>query len=367
MTRPWNLTEVRTIRSALAFVLLILIVMDQAPAADSAIEWPRIQNAVFAIRNAHFSSPKVTLDANGRELLAFECETRGRALFGRFHELVCDGGSFAAKNAGQWIGLQVAKSRAFTIELTLTPAEATPNARSVAIAYGDYKGEDFSLLHDKTGLSLRLGDTEPVRLFAPDAGKPVHLLIACDKDKWTAYRDGYPLRTGTMSASTPTWNARELVMGATWSGADPWRGRIENIAVFARALSAEEAAVEASAAKALLTGRKSATTIRFRGTLIRQARTSELKEIHPYTRSLTAAEYKVEKVLDGEWKQPTITVLHWMIMDARRLPIADRKPGVVVELSVGRLNDHPQIEDSRRDEIEDNLGEESFYCEIENP
>ncbi len=132
-------------------------------------------------------------------------------------------------------------------------------------------------------------------------------------------------------------------MGATWSGADPWRGRMEGIAVFPRALTAGEAAGEAAAIKALQAGRKPATTVRFQGTLVRQAKTSALEDIRPYTRSLTAAEYKVEQVLAGEWNQPTITVLHWMIMDGKRLPIADRKLGTAVELSVEPLDGQPPI------------------------
>ncbi|MCX6874593.1 MAG: hypothetical protein NTW21_12425 [Verrucomicrobia bacterium] len=351
--------------SALALGLWLGMALHPAAAAAPAPEWPRVPGAAFALRNAKVTTPVLAFDAKGRELMAFNCAPRGRGLLGRFHELVCDGGSFHAREAGPWIGLQVAKSGAFTLEATLTPAAVPPKSLGVVLAYGDDTGEDAALLQDQGGLSLRLAGAQPFALFAPAAGTPVHVLIACAKDQWVAYRDGRPVKTGPLAAGASAWGTRQLVMGAAWSGADPWRGRLEALAVFPRALTAEEAAEEAAASRAVQAGRQPATTIRFRGTLVRQATTSDLEKIRPYTRSLTAAEYQVEKVLAGEWNQPTITVLHWMIMDSKRLPLADRKLGTALELSVERVDQHPQLEDCRRDELEGDLAAELFYCEAD--
>ena len=334
--------------------------------AEQAAEWPKVLGAVFALRNGNATTPVVAFDTKGRDLMAFNLATRGRALLGRFSELVCHGGSFHAADAGTWAGLQLAKSGGFTLEVTLTPAEAQPKAPGVVVAFGDDQGEDFALLQDKVGLSLRLGNAKSIALFAPAAGKPVHVLIACDKQKWSAYRDGKPVGSGPLAAGLPAWGNRQIVMGAAWSGDEPWRGRMEAVALFPRALTAEEAAGQAAAIQAVQAVRKPAATVRFKGTLVRQAKTSGLDEIRPYTRSLTVAEYKVGQVLAGEWKQPTLTVLHWMIMDGKRLPIADRKAGTTVELSVEPLAEHPQLESCRRDELADaDLDAELFYCESE--
>ncbi|MCE9611435.1 MAG: LamG domain-containing protein [Chthoniobacter sp.] len=308
----------------------------------------------------------MAFDPKGLELLTLDCAPRGRALFGRFHELLCDGGSFHLREAGPWVGMQVAKSGAFTIELTLTPAEAPAKSPGVLFAYGDNGGEDAALLQDSTGLALRVGGKKVFALFALGAGTPVHVVVTCDKEKWAAYCGGKPAGSGALPAGATAWGARQLVIGAAWSGADLWRGRMEGIAIFSRALTATEATGEATVSKAVQAERKPATKIRFRGTLLRQAKTSSIEEIRPYTRSLTAAEYKVDRVLAGEWKHPTITVLHWMIMDGKRLPIADRQPGMAVELSVEPLDEHPQLESSRRDEIEGNdIAADLFYCESE--
>ena len=370
MTRAWGRHGSRTILSALAAAFWFAATVNCRLAASESStgnppEWPQAKGAVFALRNTHVATPVVAFDAKGRDLLDFNCLTRGRAVIGRFYELVCDGGSFLPKGAGTWIGMQVAKSGVFTIEATITPREAQPKTPAVVLVYGNDTGEDVALLQERSGLALRIAKRSPMEVFSVEAGKAIHVVVTCDKDKWTAYRDGKPVTSGELAAA-PTWEIRELRMGARETGSDPWRGRVEGIAVFPRVLTAEEVAAEAAVVKALQAGRKPAPTIRFKGTLVRQAKTSALREIRPYTRSMSAAEYKVEKVLAGDWKEPTITVLHWMIMDSKRLPIADRQPGVTVELSVERVEDNPQLERERRDEIEGDIATDLFYCENEN-
>lgn len=332
----------------------------------STTEWPAVPGAVFAQRDANNVSPVVAFDSKGRSLMAFNSEMRGRALPGRFYELICQDGSFHAMDAGTWVGAQVAQSGEFTIEVNITPDIAEPESPGVIFAFGNDDGDDFSLRQEKAGLSLTLGKTKPIALFAPGSGKPVHVLIACGKEKWTAYRDGKPVGSGEMPADLPKWSARELTMGASWSRKDPWLGRMEAIALFPRALTAEEASTQAAASTARHAERKPATTLRFKGTLVNQANTSTLEEIQPYTRSLSFAQYKVDEVLEGTWDQPTIVVAHWMILDAVRLPIADRSLGTKVEYNVQLMEDHPQLESSRRDEIENlDLDVVLFYCESE--
>lgn len=361
MIPSYRTKHIVTAMSALAFGLGTALAED-----SKAPEWPAVQGAVFAQRDANNVTPVVAFDSKGRSLMAFNSAMRGRALPGRFYELICAGGSFHAMEAGTWVGAKVAESGEFTIEVNITPAVAEPEFSGVVFAFGNDDGEDFCLRQDKAGLSLTLGKTKPIALFAPVAGKPVHVLISCGKEKWAAYRDGKPAGTGDMPAALAKWAARELVMGGAWSGKESWFGRMEAIAVYPRALTAEEAATQATASAARQADRKPAPTVRFKGTLVRQAKTSSLTEIQPYTRSLSIAEYKVDELLEGKWEQPTLVVAHWMIMDAVRLPIADRALGTKVQLSVQPMDQHPQLESNRRDEIEElDLDVVQYYCEDE--
>jgi len=359
MIRPSSKNSILTAVTTLALSLA----MASAEEAKS-LEWPAAEGAAFAQRDANNLSPVVAFDTKGRSLMAFNVAMRGRAIPGRFHELICDGGSFHALDAGAWVGAKVAESGEFTLEVTITPAVAEPEAPGVIFAFGNEDGQDFALFQEKDGLSLTLGEAASIALFVPDAGVPVHVLIACGAETWTAYRNGEQAATGDMPEDLPKWSTRELVMGANWACEHPWHGRMEAIAVFPRVLTAEEAAAQAEASAARRAEREPATTVHFKGTLVRQAETSKLEEIRPYTRSLTFAEYKVDEVLDGEWDQPTILVAHWMIMDAERLPIADREPGVAVELSVELMDQHPQLDSMRRDDLPDaDLDAVPFYAE----
>jgi len=329
--------------------------------------WPRASGSCFAYRNSAIGAPVLAFDTQGRELLTFEFQPLGRALFGRDYELVCQGGRLIAKDAGTWIGAQIAKSGEFTVEALITLDTDLPKTNGVLLAYADERGEDLALIQGQAGLAVRWAGNTTSELFASPASQPTHVLVACGKQKWLAYRDGRPMGEGKHAAGLPAWGQRQLLVGAAYSGADPWRGRVESIALFPRALSAEEAARESAAARAVLKERKPPTRIRFRGTLLRQATTSKLSEIRPYTRSMTLAEYRVDKVLSGQWKEPKILVLHWMILDNQRLPLADRQPGVQVELTVEPLGEHPQLESCRRnDELDDTLELDKFYCESES-
>lgn len=351
--------SLRRLGALLVGAMLAACVPQPALRADG---WPAVPGAVFAFRSADITQPVVAFDMKGRQLLAFNAEARGRGLVGRTHDLVCDGGWFHARGAGPWIGRSVTDSGAFTIELTLTPAITPSVDEAVVLAFGDDEGESVALLHRRDSLMLRVrGNCIP--LFSIEAGVPSHGIVACGDSRWMAYKDGRAMAMGPLPDGAASWGERQLVLGATWSGKEKWRGRIEGIALFPRVLSPQEAAAEAAALKRDI---PPAPQVTFRGTLVRQAPTTDVVEMRPYTRSLTAAEYRVDEVLAGEWTEPTITVLHWMVMDGQRLPLADRPPGAAVTLTVERLEDHPQLESSRRDEITDaGLATDIFYCESE--
>lgn len=354
--------------------VLLVWAITRASAADA---WPAVPGAVFAVPSADITKPVVAFDGKGRPLLAFEAAPRARGLIGRCHEFVCDGGSFHAREAGGWVGRRVAEADAFSIEATLVPAVAPPvvtarleaaAATGTVLAFADDTAEDVALVQGAAGLGMRVAGGPAIDLFAVEAGRPVHVVVCGGDGRWTAYRDGGAVASGRLPANATRWGERQLVLGASWKGDGPWRGRLEGVAIFPRVLTAAEVAAEARAAAALRADRKPARQVRFRGTLVRQAETADVAEIRPYTRSLSAAAYRVDEVVAGDWAEPTITVFHWMVMDGRRLPLADRQAGAEVDLIVEPLAEHPQLESSRRDELTDgDLAADVFYCESEPP
>lgn len=337
-----------------------------APASAQDVQWPAVDGSAFAMLNKHIATEIRAFDTKGRDLMAFDLALRGRSLYGRFHELVCAGGSFIGTSAGTYTSAQVNKAGEFTIEATLTPASAEQEKQGVVICFANNEGEDFAILQGKEGFLLRLKNNEPVKLFQGKANETIHLLVSCGRQTWTSYCNGIAATSGKMPEGASAWGDRDLIMGSDWLEKSPWFGRMQGIAVFPKALTADEAAAQAKAMKTLISARKPATQVRFQGTLLQQAKTSHLKDIQPYTRSLTAATYKVDKVLAGKWDEPTINVYHWMIMDSKRLPLADRQTGLKVELTVEPMKEQPQLKSDRRDEIEElDIDAQFFYCESE--
>lgn len=335
-----------------------------APPPLSSARWAPAEGAAFAIRNANIGSKAIAYDANGRELLALDLRQRGRALHGRHFEWLCDGGSFLAAQGGEWLGAQVRKAGAFSIEATLDPRSLGGAGPAVAWSFGTDKETLAAIAQLGKRWVMQFKGGEEIGLFARDTDAPFHLVLSVGNGSWQAYVDGKAAGNGTVKGNPADWGAGKVALGALPSGQETWRGRIQGVAVYARVLTPQDVAKQAAAMKAELDVCQPIKPLKFNGTLVRQAQTSELKDILPYTRSLTMAEYRVDKVLDGEWKQPTILVLHWAILDSVRLPLAERRPGEKVELSVEPLEGHPQLEPHRRDELPDaDLDASVFYCE----
>jgi hypothetical protein len=174
-------------------------------------------------------------------------------------------------------------------------------------------------------------------------------------------------KAGSVNGEAPVWRAKQWLIGANHVGKEIWRGRAEGIAIFSKALTAIEIQTETKTYSSWISTRKRSGSVRFRGTLIKQAKTSSLDQMGEYTRSLTAAEYKIDEIISGDWKEPTIFVLHWAVIDRKHLPITTRKLGTKVILTVARCCDNPQLDSCRRDDDLDGiLDAEPFYCELED-
>jgi hypothetical protein len=122
-----------------------------------------------------------------------------------------------------------------------------------------------ALEQDDVRWCLRHGKIkEPLTLFSRDTNAPFHLLVTAGDGAWRAYVDGKLAGEGKLVGSAADWGAGRLVLGASTSGANPWRGRVEGVAVYPRILGADEAAAQAAAMKARRTKRQPAKVVRFR-------------------------------------------------------------------------------------------------------
>jgi hypothetical protein len=119
-----------------------------------------------------------------------------------------------------------------------------------------------------------------------------------------------------------------------------WTGSVERLAVHRGNLSAEVLAQDAAVP---LTLPVAAPRLRLKARLL-EATTPNPAALDTYTRMLVDHTYEVVQVLEGEFKEPRIVVLHWGILDSQVLPGVPREPGEVFELTVEPHAEHPQLE-----------------------
>src|SRR5262249_44022856 len=144
------------------------------------------------------------------------------------------------------------------------------------------------------------------------------------------------------------WSAQHLIFGDEWNGAGgDWAGQLEGIALYHRALSAEEAQQAASHYLVRLKERQAATQLVVQAKLNETPTTPSPESIAPYRRCLVVYEYQVEKVLSGKYTQKALQVAHWGLMDGKVLAQHQRRVGQSYQLKLEPFEQHPQLESER--------------------
>jgi hypothetical protein len=131
-----------------------------------------------------------------------------------------------------------------------------------------------------------------------------------------------------------------LALGADASGDHDWRGAIEGIAVYKRALTASEANAAAGRALTRVADRKPVPRFRVRAKLKDTSAAPTLSQIAPYREALVLHEYEV---LQGSLEGTTVRVAHWAILDGENQRVATQV-GKNRKLVLERLKHNPQIE-----------------------
>jgi hypothetical protein len=275
---------------------------------------------------------------------SFPVERRGRARLDHWHRMDLAGGAFAASGeASEAIVAGVQRANELTIEATLTPRTATQAASIVALSGGGERvnavlAQEGNRLVLRLALARRGVARSDLDLGALEAGRPTHVLVSYRPGRLTAWRDGQSVvDTDEVQGDFFRWRPRPLAFG-------PWNGWLEGIAIYGRALEADEAAENARLVKAKLQRRAAVPAVRLRGRLVARSRIPTLREISPYREALAVYEYRVEKVLEGRFPAPRVRVAHWVILDGGTLPPAGRREGEVYELRLEPFAANPQLE-----------------------
>jgi len=171
--------------------------------------------------------------------------------------------------------------------------------------------------------------------------RPQHVLLQLTGKHFAAFREAQPwaeldLESGLVRAGKPA----ELVIGADHQGAHDWRGMIEGIAIYRRALTESEAESATRVALARVADRKPVRRFRVKAKLKGTSAPPTLEQIAPYREALVLNEYVV---LQGALEGKTVRVAHWAILDGTDQDVLARV-GKKRKLVLERWRDNPQVE-----------------------
>lgn len=319
----------------------------------AATSWPaRKDGLVFLFQTAE--QPNLAAGPDGRQR-SFGIEPRGRARLNRHQGLVLTGGAYLVKDADGALLDACRKSGQLTIEALITPDHLKQNGPARAVTFSSNAGErNFTLGQQGDRLVLRLrtpstgnnGVNPEVSLCRVAAGRPQHVAVTYRPGETVCYLDGKQVYRGRdVQGDLSNWSPQHLLLGDEWDGGRDWAGAIEGVAIFSRALGAEEIRRDAIQYLHLVKSRPSVPQIAVEAKLLARSPLPTMKEIKPYRSALAVFKYRVvgspPAELDGERE---ILVVHWALLDGRTEPIAGWKPGMKTRLLLEPAERNPQLQ-----------------------
>ena len=346
---------------------------DSAPAAQSP--WPGDSDGLlFVWENA--SAQNLVPKTPAATALPCRVDAFGKAVFGRFFEMHCTNGYFLSEPADETSRMSATPYKAFTIEATITASKARlPGvagilafaADSTAPNLGD---KNFILAQNRDQLTFdwmtdREGslDSQSVALSTIVPWQPQHLVLTGNAQELVCYLNGRESKRQPMTESSlKPWNYQGLIFGDRRKSGSGWPGTLEAIAIYHRALSAQEVQRHSEQSMERLRNRRSPERCVIRGTCVQSSSIHDPRTIVPYRRALVVHHYRVDRLLSGTLPDPEILVAEWGILDKSVIANANRRMGETTQLTIEDFNYHPELTSERRIEEIDALDLPLFYA-----
>jgi hypothetical protein len=269
-------------------------------------------------------------------------EAKGAARFGPHFEMLAEGGYFLPDQASAEAILAQGNGKPFTLEAMITPGSAD-QAGTVVFS------TSLVLRQDGGRLGFGLPGRGLQDLGEVKAGTATHVAVAFDGQTLKLYRDGAPVAGNAVPGQTPDATGQgaglpehRVMFGGAWAGA------IEGVAFQGTAASPETIAASAAFWKTLLAARSPIPTLRVRGKLVEITADRPVEALDTYHRALLGYLYEVEEVIEGEFTEKQIAVMHWTILDRQLLPGFPREIGKSYDLTLQPYAAHPQLVSERQ-------------------
>lgn len=183
------------------------------------------------------------------------------------------------------------------------------------------------------------------------AGSPAHFVISYAEPELKVWINGEPgIHRRGRNRDLGNWTPQGVIIGNEWGGGAPWRGRVQGLLWYDRALAGEEAralftamesTVERIEAKAAPAG-----ALKVRARLIGANPIPTIEDIHPYESHLEVFSWLVEDIVEGSAgiKGSEIEVLQWVILNGTEVPGSRMESGAVRNLRLVPAADQWQLE-----------------------
>ncbi len=301
----------------------------------------------------------------------------GQARFDRFGAMLLEGGAMYASDTSRCITERCRSTGEWSLEATLTTANAfqgRPGRPRRIIGCSRDGDPDFSFSLDQEAGSLSVALTLQSGSNAPKAGRallgpvtaeqPQHVVISYTPGKLRGWLNGKLALEKEISGQLP-WQNAAFADGLHFGGREQmgtlWRGTIEGVAIYCRALSDGDALGSSQSYFEVLKARPRIPRTRLTARLTAKAAVPKLEEIAPYRSALVVHEYDVLKVMQGKYGSEKIRVVHWGLVDAQPVPVTGTPVGAPCELVVEPYGEHPELEGQMLRELDENLDLPLFF------
>jgi hypothetical protein len=297
-------------------------------------------------------APVRVWNAEGKPVLDpyYAFQKKGLALLGREYALRLEGGCFYSGGADDYLGADLKNADGeLTLAAYVCPAAAGLDKPGLAVGYGPARGDAlfFALTQEKDALVFSIGAPKPskVKLAELKSAEPFHLVLTVSRKEIVLYRNGEKAGAAAGTGGDfSAWDKGVLWIGNAQKGDLPWRGQIERLSLYNRALSAEEAKKVSATFLEEVRQREPVASIELTGTLLARSKYKlPWDKGFTYRDVLSVSEYKVAKVIRGEFKEAKIRVAEWMYVDRIFLAGSRKEVGKEYRLVVEQLDDNAYL------------------------
>ena len=204
------------------------------------LRWPSTRDGLIYVYEP-FGMTSLARNPETGNLRDTPLESVGGAALNEFTgSLELSGGHFISADAGTDLFKILRATDEFSVEVVMTPQAVTNDSQQTILCFGDpQSGTNFMLVQSGNCILVGTNNTLDSILFSElKPNERSHLVIAFQHGKLTRHAKRLDLpydMPGPIS-----WTEGPLVLGADASGRNAWNGNIEGLAIYSRALTAEE-------------------------------------------------------------------------------------------------------------------------------